>query len=417
MFISNISNRMVLLLFPLFKEHAFESSQKYKEGKYIIELVHMVKDNGWDDQEFSNPQRKKKISKSWYVVIKSACKHSDFKQFSLGFYSLIYSFKTPKYKQISWMHKSVEQDDFFDLSSHLSKNNDQCRTFLLYIRPILFGWSATFDTKTNRRNSTRDEDLWRRIVLFFLIWKFRFHEHKAIFVSSFSWRFSSSLLYKYSIANNTFFFVYVVVFFVSFSFCLYRSNLPMCIYQILERCLHCIDWASAFLVSIDDLRFYRCLLFLLFLQPAWNISFSTNMKRKKQIDWVTRRRRPREKLSFMISEWEKKRTNHHFIIQCEPKEGTIDFVVSRQRSSAIRRQMREMWNHRFSRMIRDLSIKLYRWKKKSFERRSIKARRSFIAFRLILDRAWNHFSWHSPYQNDGCAVPIKSNQQLSINLT
>lgn len=41
-------------------EHAFESSQKYKEGKYIIELVHMVKDNGWDDQEFSNPQRKKK---------------------------------------------------------------------------------------------------------------------------------------------------------------------------------------------------------------------------------------------------------------------------------------------------------------------------------------------------------------------
>ncbi|CAF0893238.1 unnamed protein product [Adineta ricciae] len=26
-------------------EHAFESSQKYKEGKYIIELVHMIKDN------------------------------------------------------------------------------------------------------------------------------------------------------------------------------------------------------------------------------------------------------------------------------------------------------------------------------------------------------------------------------------
>nr|XP_016854294.1 PREDICTED: protein yippee-like 2 [Anolis carolinensis] len=31
-----------------FKEHAFESSQKYKEGKYIIELAHMIKDNGWD---------------------------------------------------------------------------------------------------------------------------------------------------------------------------------------------------------------------------------------------------------------------------------------------------------------------------------------------------------------------------------
>lgn len=31
-------------------EHAFESSQKYKEGKYIIELAHMIKDNGWDNE-------------------------------------------------------------------------------------------------------------------------------------------------------------------------------------------------------------------------------------------------------------------------------------------------------------------------------------------------------------------------------
>lgn len=31
-------------------EHAFESSQKYKEGKYIIELAHMIKENGWDWQ-------------------------------------------------------------------------------------------------------------------------------------------------------------------------------------------------------------------------------------------------------------------------------------------------------------------------------------------------------------------------------
>lgn len=30
-----------------FQEHAFESSQKYKEGKFIIELAHMIKDNGW----------------------------------------------------------------------------------------------------------------------------------------------------------------------------------------------------------------------------------------------------------------------------------------------------------------------------------------------------------------------------------
>jgi hypothetical protein len=29
-------------------EQAFESSQKYKEGKFIIELIHLIKDNGWD---------------------------------------------------------------------------------------------------------------------------------------------------------------------------------------------------------------------------------------------------------------------------------------------------------------------------------------------------------------------------------
>ncbi|KFO78512.1 Protein yippee-like 4, partial [Cuculus canorus] len=29
-------------------EQAFESSQKYKEGKFIIETSHMVKENGWD---------------------------------------------------------------------------------------------------------------------------------------------------------------------------------------------------------------------------------------------------------------------------------------------------------------------------------------------------------------------------------
>lgn len=30
-------------------EHAYEHSQKYKEGKFIIELVHMFKDNRWKD--------------------------------------------------------------------------------------------------------------------------------------------------------------------------------------------------------------------------------------------------------------------------------------------------------------------------------------------------------------------------------
>jgi hypothetical protein len=29
-------------------EQAFESSQKYKEGKFIIELIHLIKDNGWE---------------------------------------------------------------------------------------------------------------------------------------------------------------------------------------------------------------------------------------------------------------------------------------------------------------------------------------------------------------------------------
>ena len=35
-----------IIIFP--QEFAFERSQKYKEGKFIIETIHMVKDNGWD---------------------------------------------------------------------------------------------------------------------------------------------------------------------------------------------------------------------------------------------------------------------------------------------------------------------------------------------------------------------------------
>lgn len=35
----------------LLQERAFEMSQKYKEGKFIIELSHMIKDNGWDWEE------------------------------------------------------------------------------------------------------------------------------------------------------------------------------------------------------------------------------------------------------------------------------------------------------------------------------------------------------------------------------
>uniref|UniRef100_H3A460 Yippee domain-containing protein n=1 Tax=Latimeria chalumnae TaxID=7897 RepID=H3A460_LATCH len=43
---SHISD--VFPLFVLGQEQAYENSQKYKEGKYIIELTHMIKDNGWD---------------------------------------------------------------------------------------------------------------------------------------------------------------------------------------------------------------------------------------------------------------------------------------------------------------------------------------------------------------------------------
>ena len=35
-------------LLEILQEHAFESSQKYKEGKFIIELAHMIKENGWE---------------------------------------------------------------------------------------------------------------------------------------------------------------------------------------------------------------------------------------------------------------------------------------------------------------------------------------------------------------------------------
>ena len=37
-------------------EHAFESSQKYKEGKFIIELAHMIKVN--PRKYLGNPGRK-----------------------------------------------------------------------------------------------------------------------------------------------------------------------------------------------------------------------------------------------------------------------------------------------------------------------------------------------------------------------
>jgi len=43
-----LSLHVSLQVLFLLQEHAFELSQKYKEGKYIIELAHMIKENGWD---------------------------------------------------------------------------------------------------------------------------------------------------------------------------------------------------------------------------------------------------------------------------------------------------------------------------------------------------------------------------------
>ncbi|VDL90319.1 unnamed protein product [Schistocephalus solidus] len=41
-------------------EKAFEPSQRYKEGKYIIELIHIIKDNQWDT--FLTPHTKRRSS-------------------------------------------------------------------------------------------------------------------------------------------------------------------------------------------------------------------------------------------------------------------------------------------------------------------------------------------------------------------
>ncbi|KYN32217.1 Protein yippee-like 1 [Trachymyrmex septentrionalis] len=44
----NINEIEINTLLYFLMEHAFESSQKYKEGKFIIELAHMIKENGWE---------------------------------------------------------------------------------------------------------------------------------------------------------------------------------------------------------------------------------------------------------------------------------------------------------------------------------------------------------------------------------
>ena len=49
-------------------EQAFETSQKYKEGKYIIELIHLIKDNGWEEQSSVN------TSSSFFSFFKKSTK-------------------------------------------------------------------------------------------------------------------------------------------------------------------------------------------------------------------------------------------------------------------------------------------------------------------------------------------------------
>lgn len=42
-------------------EHAFESSQKYKEGKFIIELAHMIKENGWEKESWRADSNRRQL--------------------------------------------------------------------------------------------------------------------------------------------------------------------------------------------------------------------------------------------------------------------------------------------------------------------------------------------------------------------
>lgn len=52
-------------------EQAYESSQKYKEGKYIIELAHMIKENGWENECWiieTQIETHSEIEKKYYIL-------------------------------------------------------------------------------------------------------------------------------------------------------------------------------------------------------------------------------------------------------------------------------------------------------------------------------------------------------------
>ncbi|CAF0871244.1 unnamed protein product [Brachionus calyciflorus] len=46
-------------------EQAFESSQKYKEGKYIIELIHLIKENALDTSTILSDHKNSLMSKNF----------------------------------------------------------------------------------------------------------------------------------------------------------------------------------------------------------------------------------------------------------------------------------------------------------------------------------------------------------------
>lgn len=67
-------------------EQAFESSQKYKEGKFIIELIHLIKENGWDDYIAWNDSKSKKNSNSFaFFDFKSSSSNQNTKSLAQKF--------------------------------------------------------------------------------------------------------------------------------------------------------------------------------------------------------------------------------------------------------------------------------------------------------------------------------------------
>ena len=54
-------------------EQAYESSQKYKEGKFIIELAHMIKENGWENESWKSPPFESNINQNTFCDCEEHC--------------------------------------------------------------------------------------------------------------------------------------------------------------------------------------------------------------------------------------------------------------------------------------------------------------------------------------------------------